>query len=96
MVTIPKRLKVSRRGALTLSVLCPKDRTQTCRHRLTLAYQGREIGVGRGSSSPGRRARVTIKLTGAAQRTLKRRRSLAVTLIVDGARSPAAIRLRRS
>ena len=67
IVTIPKRLTVSRGGSLSLSVLCPKDRAQTCRHRLTLAYQGREIGTGRGSSSPGRRVRVTIKLTRAAQ-----------------------------
>ena len=89
MVSLPKRLTVSRRGALSLSVLCPKDRAQTCRHRLTLAYQGREIGTGRGTSSPGRRVRVTLKLTRAAQRTLQRRRSLVVTLIVDGARSPA-------
>ena len=96
MVTLPKRLTVSRRGSLSLLVLCPKDRPQTCRHRLTLAYQGREIGSGRGSSSPGRRVRVTLKLTRAAQRTLQRRRSLLVTLIVDGARSPIAVRLRRT
>ena len=95
IVTIPKRLSVSRGGSVSLSVLCPKDRAQTCRHRLTIAYQGREIGTGRGSSSPGRRVRVTIKLTRAAQRTVKRR-SIKATLIVDGARRPAAIRLRRS
>ena len=48
MVTLPKRLSVSRGGSLSLIVLCPKDRPQTCRHRLTIAYQGREIGTGRG------------------------------------------------
>ncbi len=96
MVTVPKRLSVSRRGSLSLSILCPKDRPLTCRHRLTLAYQGREIGTGRGTSSPGRRVRVTLKLTRAAQRTLQRRRSLVVTLIIDGARSPIAVRLRRT
>ena len=88
MVSLPKRLTVSRRGALSLSVLCPKGRAQACRHRLTLAYQGREIGTGRGTSSPGRRVRATLKLTRAAQRTLQRRRRCGETLIVDGVRSP--------
>jgi hypothetical protein len=96
MVTLPKRATVSRGGSLKLSVLCPKDAPRTCRHKLTLAYLGREIGVGRGTSRPGRRTKVTIKLTRSAQRTLQRRGTLAATLIVDGARRPAAIRLKRT
>jgi hypothetical protein len=95
LVSIPRRLTVSRRGSVSVRVLCPKDRTQTCRHRLAIAYQGREIGTGRGRSAPGRRVRVRIKLTRAAQRTVKRH-SITATLLVEGARNPAAVRLKKS
>jgi hypothetical protein len=96
LVTVPKRARVSRAGSIKLSVLCPKAAPRTCRHKLTLAYRGREIGTGRGTSRPGRRAKVTIKLTRSAKRTLQRRGLLPATLIVDGARRPATIRLRRT
>jgi hypothetical protein len=96
LVKLPKRATVSRGGSIKLSVLCPKDAARTCRHKLTLAYLGREIGTGRGTSRPGRRAKVTLRLKRTARRTLQRRGTLAATLIVDGARRPAAIRLRRT
>ena len=94
LVTVPKRARVSRAGSIKLSVLCPTAAPRTCRHKLTLAYRGREIGTGRGTARPGRRTKVTIKLTRSARRTLQRRGLLAATLIVDGARRPATIRLR--
>ncbi|HEX6021786.1 MAG TPA: hypothetical protein VFZ00_07315 [Solirubrobacter sp.] len=96
LVKLPKRATVSRRGTFKLSVLCPTDAPRTCRHKLTLAYRGREIGTGRGTSRPGRRTKVTIRLTRKARSTLKRRGTLTATLIVDGTRRPAALRLRRT
>ncbi len=94
LVRLPSPPRVSRRGTLTLSVLCPASAVAPCAHRLTLTAGGRTIARGRGTSAAGRRARIVLKLSSAARRTLARKRTLRATLTLAGA-SPLAVRLRR-
>jgi hypothetical protein len=94
LVRLPKRLVVSRRGTVTLSVLCPATATQPCRHQLELIERGLTVAKGRGTAAPGRRVRITLKLSRAARRTLARRHRLDATLSLLGARGAVAVRLR--
>jgi hypothetical protein len=91
LVRLPKR--VSRKGVYSVSVLCPAASPLPCAHRLTLKAQGKTIATGKGSSKPGRRVQITLKLTSAARRTLARKGTLTATLTLSGA-APTTVRLR--
>jgi hypothetical protein len=91
LVRLPKR--VSRKGVYSVSVLCPPTATKTCAHRLTLKAQGKTIAAGKGTSKPGRRAQIALKLSSAARRTLARKGTLTATLTLSGA-APTTVRLR--
>ena len=74
LVRLPKRLdRLAHRHARAQRPV-PEGRRADLPAPADAGVQGREIGTGRGTSTPGRRVRVTIKLTRAAQRTLKRKR----------------------
>jgi hypothetical protein len=90
LVRLPKR--VSRKGVYSVSVLCPATSPKPCSHRLTLKAQGRTIATGKGSSKPGRRVQIALKLTSAARRTLARKGTLTATLTLNGA-APTTVRL---
>jgi hypothetical protein len=94
LVSIPRRLAVSRRGRLALRVLCPAVATAPCRQLLTLTAGGRTLARGSGTAAPGRRVRITLRLSAGARRTLARRGTLRATLTLAGA-TPAAVRLRQ-
>jgi hypothetical protein len=91
LVRLPKR--VSRKGVYSVSVLCPATSPRSCAHRLTLKAQGKTIATGKGSSKPGRRVQIALKLTSAARRALARERTLTATLTLSGA-APTTVRLR--
>ena len=92
LVRLPSRPKVSRAGALTVSVLCPSRSVKPCAHRLTLKAKGKTIARGHGTSKQGKRARIVLQLTAAARRTLARRGTLTATLTLSGA-TPTTVRL---
>ena len=91
LVRLPKR--VSRKGAYSVSVLCPVTAAKPCAHRLTLKADGKTIASGRGSSKPGKRATIVLHLSSAARRTLARKGTLTATLTLSGA-APTTVRLR--
>lgn len=91
LVRLPKR--VSRKGVYSVSVLCPAAAPLPCAHRLTLKAAGRTIATGRGTSKPGKRARIALRLTAAARATLRRQGAVTATLTLSGA-APTTVRLR--
>ena len=90
LVRLPKR--VSRKGAYSVSVLCPASASKPCAHRLALKAGGKTIASGRGTSKPGKRAQIVLQLSAAARRTLARKGTLTATLTLSGA-TPTTVRL---
>ncbi len=80
-LVIPARPKVSK-GALRLTARCPL--TNTCAIRVSIKRGGRSLASGRVTLKPGTTAKLTLKLSRSAQRTLKRRGKLDVRLTVAG------------
>ena len=80
-LSIPARPKVSK-GVLTLTARCPL--TSTCTIRVSIKRGGKSLSTGTVALKPGATKQLKLKLTKAAQRTLKRRKSLDVRLTVAG------------
>jgi hypothetical protein len=74
-VTVPKRIVSSR---VSFTVSCPKASRSRCTIRFTKS--GRRLATGSGSIAPGHRGKITLKLTSAAARTLRRTKKLTGTL----------------
>jgi hypothetical protein len=88
LVQLPAKLKLSRRGQLTLSALCPATATAPCRITLRLTRGRTLLASGRGTAAPGRRARIVLTLA------KRHRRAGAAQLTYVGA-TPMTVRLRQ-
>ena len=80
-LVIPAKPKVAK-GVLTLAARCPL--TNTCTIRVSIKRGGKSLASGNVTLKPGATKKLKLKLTKAAQRTLKRRKSLDVRLTVAG------------
>jgi hypothetical protein len=79
----------SRAAARWRSPCCARRPRPGAAHRLTVKASGRTLATGRGSSLPGRRATVTLKLSRRAPK-----RSFDATLTLRG-HAPTSVRIRR-
>jgi hypothetical protein len=93
LVRLPAALAVSRRGTVVVHALCPSSSALPCQLRVNLKRGRKTLARGSGGAKPGRRARIVLRLSKPAQRTLKRKRALDATLTVAGA-EPLRVRLR--
>lgn len=85
-LTLPKTLKADSKGRVKIAVGCPKATKAGCLFgslTLTTAPKtgtGKKVAAGTFSLRPGKTAKVTLKISAAARKSLKKSRKLAVVL----------------
>jgi hypothetical protein len=90
----PRTVRMSKAGTVRLRIACPL-KARSCRVQLRLRLGRRDIAAKTLSVAGGKTKSVTLKLSSAARRDLRRKRSLQVTAIVtarDKAGHPATTR----
>ena len=82
-VLVNRSLRADRGGLVRLRLWCPDRAASPCANRIRIAIGRRTVGSRTATVAPGARRTVHLRLSGAAQRRVARRRDVPATVRID-------------